>query len=171
MKWVWRAAVTLLLAIGAIVLVGWLLPQGHIATRSARLTESPQAVYAVIADVASYPQWWADVSRVEMLEPTNGRKRFRQHLNMDPVIFEVEEDVPPHRFATRIADPDQPFAGTWTFELVPEDNGTRVTITERGEVFNPIFRFMSRFIFSQTATLESFLRALGRRFGEEVRPA
>ena len=171
MKWVWRAAVTLVVAVGGIVLVGWFLPQGHVATRSARLNQSPQTVYAVIADVASYPQWWADVSRVEMLEATNGRTRFRQHTGMDAVIFEVEEDVPPRRFGTRIADPDQPFGGTWTFELTPEGAGTRVTITERGEVFNPIFRFMSRFVFSHTATLDSFLRALGRRLGEEVQPA
>jgi hypothetical protein len=60
----------------------------------------------------------------------------------------------------RIADPDQPFGGTWAFELASEGAGTRVTITENGEVYNPIFRFMSRFVFSETSTLESCLGSL-----------
>ncbi len=34
-----------------------------------------------------------------------------------------------------------------------------VTITERGSVYNPIFRFMSRFIFGHTATVEAYLDA------------
>jgi hypothetical protein len=65
---------------------------------------------------------------------------------------------------TRIADPDQPFGGTWTFELTRAGAGTRVTITERGEVYNPIFRFLSRFVFGHTATLESCLLALERKW-------
>jgi hypothetical protein len=66
-------------------------------------------------------------------------------------------------FVARIADTDLPFGGTWTYELKPEGAGTRVTITERGEVYNPIFRFMSRFVLSQTATMEKYLAALTAR--------
>ena len=36
----------------------------------------------------------------------------------------------------------------------------RLTITEDGEVYNPFFRFMSRFVFGQTATLDEFVRNL-----------
>jgi hypothetical protein len=56
--------------------------------------------------------------------------------------------------------------GTWTFEFVPEGDGTRLTITERGEVYNPIFRFMSRFVFGHTATMDAFVENLGKRIGE-----
>jgi hypothetical protein len=58
--------------------------------------------------------------------------------------------------------------GTWTYELHPEFAGCRLTITEHGEVYNPIFRFFARFVFGHYATLESFLGALGQRFGEDV---
>ena len=84
---------------------------------------------------------------------------------MGPVIMEVQESEPPTRFVTRIADPDQPFGGTWTFEIVPSGAGSRVTITERGEVYNPIFRVMSRFVFGYTGTMQSYLAALTARFG------
>ena len=60
----------------------------------------------------------------------------------------------------RIADPELPFGGTWTYELKPEGTGTRLVITERGEVYNPIFRFMSRFVFSRTATMEKMVADL-----------
>jgi hypothetical protein len=35
-------------------------------------------------------------------------------------------------------------------------------------VRNPVFRFMSRFVFGYTATMKQQLRALGRKVGEEV---
>ncbi len=47
-----------------------------------------------------------------------------------------------------------------------EHDGLRERITEDGEVYNVIFRFMARFFFGYTATIEGYLRDLGHRFGE-----
>lgn len=168
MRWLWwiGSALLLVVVIGLVVtIVGWLLPVGHTASRSAEYRRPPEAVFTAIADVAAYPEWWRDVSRVEMLEAVNGRTRFREHTTSGPIVFEIDELSPPRRMVTRIADPEQPFGGTWTFELVPASGGTRLTITERGEVYNPIFRFMSRFVFSQTATMESYLTGLAQVLG------
>ena len=35
-------------------------------------------------------------------------------------------------------------------------------ITENGEVYNPLFRFMSRFVFGHTATIDKYLEDLGQ---------
>ena len=43
-------------------------------------------------------------------------------------------------------------------------------ITEQGEVYNPVFRFVSRFIMGHTATASAFLTSLGARFGAAVVP-
>jgi hypothetical protein len=76
----------------------------------------------------------------------------------------VAEASPPTRFVTKIDDPGQPFGGTWTFEIAPlGDARARLTLTERGEIYNPIFRFMARFVFGYTATLDSFLGAAEKR--------
>jgi hypothetical protein len=40
-----------------------------------------------------------------------------------------------------------------------------LTITEHGEVYNPLFRFVSRFIMGQTATLDAYLKALNANLG------
>jgi hypothetical protein len=39
-----------------------------------------------------------------------------------------------------------------------------------GEVSNALFRFMSRYIFGHTATLDAYLSSLARRFGEDMTP-
>ena len=38
--------------------------------------------------------------------------------------------------------------------------GSELTITEDGEVSNPIFRFISRFVFGHAATIEGFLKSV-----------
>ena len=70
----------------------------------------------------------------------------------------------------RIADPTLPFGGTWTYEIAPADSGSVVTITESGEVKSPIFRFMARFVFGYTSTMDGYLEALGKKYGETVTP-
>jgi hypothetical protein len=42
---------------------------------------------------------------------------------------------------------------------------TLVTITERGEVYDPLFRFMSKFVFGHTSTMDSCLAAPTTKFG------
>ena len=165
MKLLIRIVFGLVAAVGLVYAVGWFLPVDHVASRSASFGRPPQEVYDLVADVATYPQWWPDIAKVEMLPSAAGRIRFREHMSTGPVVMEVVEAAPPTRFVTRISDPDQPFGGTWTFELAPENAGTRLTITERGEVYDPLFRFLSRFVFGHTGTMDSFLVALGGKLG------
>jgi hypothetical protein len=75
----------------------------------------------------------------------------------------VVESVPPSRLVTKIDEPDAPFGGTWTMEIVPTANGSRLTITERGEIYNPIFRALARFVFGYEGTMESCLEAARRK--------
>jgi hypothetical protein len=83
------------------------------------------------------------------------------------MILQVLEFEPPRRLVTRIANTDLPFGGQWTYELTPDGGGTRVRITEDGEIHNPAFRYMSR-VFGQWATVEAYLRALGTKMGERA---
>ena len=80
------------------------------------------------------------------------------------ITFEMETVEAPTKIVTRIADKTLPFGGSWTYDLSPDGGGTRLVITENGEVYNPLFRFMSRFVFGHTATIERFLTDLGRAF-------
>ena len=79
---------------------------------------------------------------------------------------EIVERDPPRRLKTRIP-PGGPFGGTWTFDLADR---TVLTITEHGEVYNVLFRFLSRFVFGHYATQEQFLRGVGTRLHETAIP-
>jgi hypothetical protein len=43
-------------------------------------------------------------------------------------------------------------------------SGTELTITENGEVYNPLFRFVSRFIMGHAATIEKYQRDVAAHF-------
>jgi hypothetical protein len=128
--------------VGLVVGIGWFLPVGHEAARSAHFEQSPTRVYDMVADIPGYANWLTDTTRVEVVEA-----------------------VAPTRVVTRVADPNQPFGGTWTFEITPDGSGSQLTITERGEVYNPAFRFMARFVFGYTATMEGYLDDLRKKLG------
>ena len=125
-----------------VIAIGFALPIAHVATRDARFAAPPERVFGVLRDVEKYPAWRSDVERVEVLA-TVPALRWRERGD--------------NRIVTRIADRSLPFGGSWTYELSPQDGGTRLAITENGEVYNPLFRFMSRFVFGHTATLEQYL--------------
>ena len=67
------------------------------------------------------------------------------------------------KLMTRLAAKDLPFSGTWTYEIAPDNQGTTLTITEHGEVFNPVFRFISRFVIGHTAQIDKYFDSLGTR--------
>ncbi len=156
---------TLVAFVAVVALVGVLLPRDHIETRSTRLRQPPAAVFAVIADVGSYAAWRTSLSAVEVRPPLDGRERWTEVSGGDRIAMEHVERQPPYRLVTRIADPDLPFGGTWTFDLAAEGDGTRLTITERGEIRNPVFRAVARFVFGYGATMETFLDELRARLG------
>jgi hypothetical protein len=140
MKWMVWTAGALLATVGIVTLVGYFLPVAHEAARSAEFNKPPDAVYALISRLESYSAWWPE----------------------NEIEVEVVEAAPPRRFVTRIVG-ESAFGGTWTWDIEPTATGSRATITERGEIYNPIFRTLARFVFGYTSAMESCLAAAQRR--------
>jgi uncharacterized protein YndB with AHSA1/START domain len=145
-----------------IVVVGWRLPVAHVATSSVQLDASPDSVFALISTPENYPSWRSDVKKVDVTTE-QGVTRFREDGSNGPILFEITEKLAPRRFVTRIADKSLPFGGRWIYEITPKGTGSELTITEEGEVYNPIFRFVSRFIMGHTATIDGYLEAVRKR--------
>jgi hypothetical protein len=158
-------------AVATIVLVvlavGWALPVRHRASRSVRLASGPTAVYTLVAGVEAYPSWRSGVKSVEVLarDDAGAPVRFRERGGDGDILYEVTQREAAHRLVTRIADPSLPFGGRWTFEVVPVAGGSELRITEDGEVYNPIFRFVSRFVFGHDRTIARYLGDVERRLG------
>ena len=166
------AAVVAALALlaGIVALIGSRLPKTHVASRSILLHQSPQNVYRVVRDFGSMSNWRSDVKQVDVEPQEGGPVYFREVGKNGTINYELIEDVPAERMVTRIRDTDLGYSGQWTYVLAVENGGTRVTITENGEVSNVLFRFMSRYVFGHTATIDSYLTALANHFREAAVP-
>jgi len=170
MRWVLGVVGLLVGVVVVIVVVGYMLPKAHVASASAQYAAPPESLWTSLTEVSTFPQWRKDLARVEVLPDENGQRGWREHGKNDAITYRVVEAEPPRRLVARIADENLPFGGTWTYELAPAGTGTRLTITERGEVYNPIFRFVSRLVLGYTGTMTAVLRALGTKHGETVTP-
>lgn len=167
-----RIAVMLLgglVLFGVLILaVGAMLPVRHVAAVRLELSRPPAEVYAAITDVESAAAWRSGVERIELLSPQDEKPRWRESTDAGVLTFVADERVEPTRVVNRIDDPELPFGGRWIYEIQPHGSGSLVTITEEGEVYNPLFRVMSRFLFGHHGELERYARDLARHFGEDV---
>jgi polyketide cyclase/dehydrase/lipid transport protein len=168
MRYVLITAAVLGAIVLIVVIVGWSLPRDHHAMGEATLKTSPQSLYQLITDVDHFPNWRSSVKRVERVPDSAGKTRFREIGDDGTILYEVESAVPNQRLVTRIADPTLPFGGSWTYELIPRGDSTTLRIIENGEVYNPIFRFVSRFVVGHTATIDKYLNDV-RQYLEKSR--
>ena len=158
----------LVLIAGIAALVGSRLPKAHVASRSIFLHRPPQDIYAVVRDFASAPRWRTDLKQIDVEPQQGGPVYFREVGKHGTVNYELVDDVPAKRMVTRIRDTNLGYSGQWTYTFAAENGGTRLTIREDGEVSNVLFRFMSRYIFGQTSTIDSYLTSLAKHFGEDA---
>ena len=128
------------LAVLAAIVLGALgfgtsLPVAHVATRSRRVPARPEIVWGLINDPVATKGWGGE-AKTEV----------------------VEQDAP--RLLVRKIVGEKAFGGTWTFEIAPEGHeASTLTITERGEVYNPFFRTAMRLV-GQTRGIDGYLAKL-----------
>lgn len=137
--------------------VGMLLPVEHRTSVQRRVAGSPDEAWAAITDVEASSEWRGDVDRVELLPSEGVGVLWREWGGEAPLTFELVESTPPERWVARIADEDLPFGGRWIYELAGGRDSTTVTITEEGEIRDPLFRFFARFVFGYEATATRYL--------------
>jgi uncharacterized protein YndB with AHSA1/START domain len=163
MKWLIVAVIVLAAIVGLAALIGTRLPQAHAVTREARFDAPPEAIWNTITAVDAFPSWRADVKKVERLPNANGQVTWVEHGRSGRLTLAVERHDPPRLLVVRIADPSLPFGGRWTYEIAPSAGGTTLAITENGEVYNPLFRFMARYVFGHEGTITTYLSSLQER--------
>jgi hypothetical protein len=158
MRWLIYVGLVVVIIPVVVVMIGAALPKEHVARRSVLLRAPPNDVFTLIAG----PSTWRGF-KYEPLSETPLKWR-ETDASGDAIIYERVETLAPTRIVNRIADPKLPFGGSWTYEIVPNGSGTELKITENGEVYNPLFRFVSRFIMGHTATIEKYQQDLAGQF-------
>ncbi len=160
----------LMLAVVAMLVVGAMLPAAHTASVQAQYGVAPPRVWQAITSFEAFPEWRTSVDRVEPRTFPDGATGWIEFGSSGPLPMAVDVAETQRRLVLRIASDDLPFGGTWTYLLEARSGGTLLTITEDGIVHNRLFRFMARFVFGHTATMETYLIDLGGRFGEQTSP-
>jgi hypothetical protein len=128
--------VCILGALAAMTFVGFFLPRNHTASVYEFLKSEPEAIF----DAAVALQNESDL-KTKVLEESRPRKRVTKIIEQ----------------------PGSAFGGTWTLIVEPTDDGGKLTITEHGHVYNPLFRFLARFTFGHESTARQFINTLKNR--------
>jgi len=158
----------LVLLVMGVVAVGAMLPRRHVVTRQAAFKASPERLFAL---VIGNQDWRPDLKSCELITEPGG-KQFQRETSKrgETILYELQQIRPPKSIQRRIATENLPYGGMWSFVFEPGGVGTNVQITEDGEVYNPLFRFVSKYVMGQTATLDAYLKAMGKAVAEDVQP-
>jgi uncharacterized protein YndB with AHSA1/START domain len=167
LKWILWIFVALAGFLILITLTGYLLPKEHTVTREARFQQSPEVIWKTITDIDALPAWRQGLKSVKRLPDRNGLPAWVETLDSGTIPLETITSEPPSKLVVRIADPQLPFGGTWTYEITPLPSGGSLRIREDGEVYNPLFRFLTRFVFGYAGTIEAYLKSMAKKFGEQ----
>ncbi|MEP7327256.1 MAG: SRPBCC family protein [Gemmatimonadota bacterium] len=170
MKWVILVA-GVIVGIGLLmVVIGLLLPRNHIATSQVELKQPIDSVWATVRALGDTPSFWPELKSASRMPDVEGKETWGQTMkNGFNLPLVIDEERPPNLLVTRIVAKHAPFGGVWRYSLEPVNSGTRITVTEDGWVSNPMFRVISRLMGHHT-TLDSYLKGLSRKFGEETVP-
>ena len=167
MTWIFGIVGLLVLAGIVVFVIGSFLPENHVASKTLTLKQSPETVWQVLTDFANQPKWHSEMKSVERLADRNGHEVWQEEMSGMKIPLETLQVEAPKKLVRRIAADDLGFGGDWEYTLAPTgDGGCKLTITENGKVPSPLFRFMSKYVFGHTATMEAYMKALAAKFGE-----
>ena len=102
---------------------------------------------------------------VELVETAQSQVRWRELSTRRSMLLGIVTDDAPRTLVVRILDDDLPFSGEWEWALREEGASTHVTITERGEIGNPVFRLIGTYFIGHTKTIDRVLGDLARKHG------
>ena len=144
---------------------GFMLPVEHVASKTVRLDQAPERVWQALEALPPAPTWRPWVAGVRRLsKPVGSRTPARESDAYPHWVFFNRRELHDHHPETleystprRVVLKDYSFSsgevsfpksdtftGTWTVEVMPASGGSILTITERAEIYSPLFRFFAR---------------------------
>lgn len=137
---------------------------------SATIEAAPDAVWAVLTDAATYPEWDSGVERVEgTIELGSKIKVFSEVSPGRAFPVTVSELEPSRRMTWRGGMPLGLFKGVRTFSLTPADGGTHFAMRE--EFSGPLLALMWRMMPDLQPSFDQFAAGLAKRAEERESPA
>ena len=178
MKTFWRWTGTIFFALVFIFLtvagVGTSIPIWHSTKCGADVAAPAAALFAAIADDGSSASWRPELQSVTLVSGSGPTSVWREKYKSGQVLTlqtssqsfgSIEQVVRTIPF-----DPGLGFDGIWVFDVGKsgqQHGQTRVAINEEGHIYNPVFRFLTKYVFGYEGSIRSYLSDLGAKFGEQ----
>lgn len=159
-------------AVALVWVAGSFIDREHRAASRIMLNQPIDTVWAIVRNLGALRGTWPEMTRAERLEPDpQGRERWRETVDGFELRLVVAEAAPPSRLVTEVESaPGAAFGGRWVYQLDRSHGGTVVTVAEEGWIGPPPFRIMSR-VMGYHGSIDQYLAALARHFGESLTPA
>lgn len=168
MKWILIGVGAVALLAVLLFLVGLTRPADHVARGRAVYSQTPDAIWATLADFEKWPDWNSNIQKMERREDRDGKQVWTFAGKWGEMPSRIELMEPPRRLVTRILeDAGLGFQGSWEYEIAAQGDGASLTITERGQVDSVLFRAMSIF-HDNHATMKQCMIDLAKKFGQET---
>ncbi|TGN19211.1 LIC10604 family protein [Leptospira idonii] len=152
------------LLIGVVYAVGSGLPQAHTVSLSTELPLTPDKLYPKLRNFREFPSWQKNLESVEPVSEISWKEK---DTSGDTITYAIVKEEPNRMFETKIMDEDLPFGGSWTFEISETKDGSRLTITENGYVYSPIFRFVAHYVMGNDSSIKTYLEYLNSALNRE----
>lgn len=169
MRIIIKLSVAVAVIAAGVYITGSLLPEEHTVIRSTVLDQSRGTVWNLITDNEKMKDWMPETKEVkELPKSKDGNEMWRfedksgHYMVVENTVTKAQAQLTSH-----IVETDYPFGGDWIFTL--EDAGkdkTKLTLTEKGKIYNPFCRFLSHFIMGYDQGVEKFLEAVAKKFNE-----
>lgn len=158
------AGLVALLVVAALVffIAGSRMPREHRSVVTATFKASRTAVWNAITDYAAMPSWWPAVKGIRMEKLPDGTElTWNKDSHGREMAFRTKESRATEKLVREIVGADQPFGGTWTFELSnAPGGGTQLKLTEDGFINPAIFRAVAQWFIGLDATQKDFVANL-----------
>ena len=151
-----------------LVLAGaWMEPQ-HLVSLTRRFEAPPERVWTALLSIRQLP---LDRSDLGNMESAADRDRLPPSIEVlgSPVRIEARTQRAPFKLVVVTAEPGLAYSGTWTFALVSENDGTRLSIKENAVIRSRPLRFVVGRILGDDVLVEGIFRAVARKLRETPR--
>lgn len=158
--WIVGIGLALALVGMAAYVIGARLPEEHSVEASAFIANrTPPIVAARIRDVEHCSVWRRGVSAVVVMRDVSS-VTFEETGSNGKVTYRQTAPKPNAEIINEIISDGMPYGGKWTIRIESINGGSTVSIREDGFVKPPMFRFLARFVFGYSGSINQFLKDL-----------
>ena len=148
-----------------LVLAGALMDQQHVVSRTRLFGAPPERVWTALLSVRQLP---FDRSDLKVMVSAAEKDRLPPSIEVlgSPVRIEARTQRAPVKLVVLTTERGLSYSGMWTFTLAPENDGTRLLVTEDAAIRSKPMRFVVGRILGEDVLIEGIFRAVARKLAE-----